>query len=82
MLNSLKKNKQNHFPLVFSMQYFLVVLSLLLIEFTFCSMVTIWPQCVGLHMDESLMVKVLQSSYGVPGKEQVLNIILIHLFQH
>lgn len=34
-------------------------------------MVTVWPQCVGLNLDESLMVKVLQSSYGVPGKEQV-----------
>lgn len=64
---------QNFILSFFLVQYFLVVLSLLLIEFTFCSMVTVWPQCVGLNLDESLMVKVLQSSYGVPGKEQVRN---------
>lgn len=55
----------------FSLQYFLVVLSLLLVEFAFCSMATVWPQCIGLSLDESVLVKLLQSSYGVPGKEQV-----------
>lgn len=30
-----------------------------------------WPQCLGLTLDETLMVKVLQGSYGVPGKEQL-----------
>ncbi|XP_031621006.1 uncharacterized protein LOC116339326, partial [Contarinia nasturtii] len=43
--------------------YFLVVL--LLFESTFCSMVTVWPKCVGLQLNESLMVKILQNSYGV-----------------
>lgn len=60
-------------PFYSRFQYFLVVLSLLLVEFTFCSMATVWPQCIGLNLDESVMVKVLQSSYGVPGKEQVIS---------
>lgn len=30
-----------------------------------------WPQCLGLNLDETLMVKALQGSYGVPGKEQL-----------
>lgn len=38
-------------------------------------MITIYPQCLGLSLDESLMVKVLQASYGVPGKEQVNKMI-------
>lgn len=52
-------------------QYFLVVLILLLLEFSCCLLVTMWPQCLGLTLDETLMVKVLQGSYGVPGKEQL-----------
>lgn len=52
-------------------QYFLVVLMLLLIEFGVCLMITLWPQCLGLNLDETIMVKVLQGGYGVPGKEQV-----------
>lgn len=50
------------------------MLFLLLIEFSICLMITIWPQCLGLNLDETLMVKVLQANYGVPGKEQVKNI--------
>lgn len=30
-----------------------------------------WPQCLGLTLEETIMVKVLQGSYGVPGKEQL-----------
>lgn len=30
-----------------------------------------WPQCLGLNLDETIMVKALQGSYGIPGKEQV-----------
>lgn len=52
-------------------QYFLVVMLLLLIEFSVCLMITLWPQCLGLNLDASIMVKVLQAGYGVPGKEQV-----------
>lgn len=44
---------------------------LLLIEFSVCLMITLWPQCLGLNLDASVMVKVLQAGYGVPGKEQV-----------
>lgn len=51
-------------------QYFLVVLLLLLLESSFGAIVAVWPQCLGLNLDESL-VKVLQSNYGMPGKEQV-----------
>lgn len=52
-------------------QYFLAVLLLLLFESSFCSIVAVWPQCLGLNLDESVMVKILQSNYGIPGKEQV-----------
>lgn len=51
------------------------MLSLLLMETTLCSMVTVWSKCVGVNFDEHLMVKVLQSSYGVPGREQVTDSI-------
>ncbi|XP_055694107.1 tetraspanin-11 [Lutzomyia longipalpis] len=50
--------------------YFLVVLVLLLIEFGICLLITLWPQCMGLDLDETEMVRALQGSYGVPGKEQ------------
>lgn len=53
------------------LQYFLVVLSLLLVEFSVCLMITLWPHCVGLDLDETKMVKELQGNYGVPGNEQV-----------
>lgn len=56
-------------------QYFLVVLSLLLIEFAFCSLMFVWPQCLGLNLDEFVLVKLLQSSYGVPGKEHVNTLV-------
>lgn len=57
---------------VLAFQYFLVVLLLLLIEFSICLMITLWPQCLGLNLDASVMVRVLQAGYGVPGKEQVI----------
>ncbi|KAL9703454.1 hypothetical protein quinque_006972 [Culex quinquefasciatus] len=50
--------------------YFLIILSLLIGEFGVCLMITAWPQCLGLNLDETAMVKVLQGSYGVPGHEQ------------
>ncbi|XP_059622300.1 tetraspanin-11 [Phlebotomus argentipes] len=50
--------------------YFLVVLILLLLEFGMCLLITLWPQCMGLDLDETVMVRALQGSYGVPGKEQ------------
>lgn len=52
-------------------QYFLIVILLLLIEFSICLLITMWPQCLGIMLDESLLVKALQGSYGVPGKEQL-----------
>lgn len=51
--------------------YFLIVLILLIVEFGICLIITMWPQCLGLNLDETTMVKALQGSYGVPGKEQV-----------
>lgn len=53
------------------LQYFLIVLILLVVEFGMCLIITMWPQCLGLNLDETIMVKALQGSYGVPGKEQV-----------
>ncbi|GAB0090175.1 Tetraspanin [Sergentomyia squamirostris] len=50
--------------------YFMVVLILLLIEFGICLLITLWPQCMGLDLDETEMVRALQGSYGVPGREQ------------
>lgn len=49
---------------------------LLLIEFGICLLITLWPQCMGLDLDETEMVRALQGSYGVPGKEQVREISL------
>ncbi|XP_035789020.1 CD151 antigen-like [Anopheles albimanus] len=50
--------------------YFLIILSLLIAEFGVCLMITAWPQCLGLNLNETAMVKALQGSYGVPGHEQ------------
>ncbi|XP_055532357.1 CD151 antigen isoform X2 [Wyeomyia smithii] len=50
--------------------YFLIILCLLVAEFGVCLMITAWPQCLGLNLDETAMVKALQGSYGVPGYEQ------------
>ncbi|KAG4066566.1 hypothetical protein HA402_007202 [Bradysia odoriphaga] len=51
--------------------YFLIVLILLIAEFGICLTITMWPQCLGLNLDETVMVKALQGTYGVPGKEQL-----------
>ncbi|XP_041781616.1 CD151 antigen-like isoform X1 [Anopheles merus] len=50
--------------------YFLIILSLLVAEFGVCLMITAWPQCLGLNLNETAMVKTLQANYGVPGNEQ------------
>ncbi|XP_058458271.1 CD151 antigen-like isoform X3 [Malaya genurostris] len=50
--------------------YFLIILCLLIAEFGVCLMITAWPQCLGLNLDETAMVKALQGSYGVPDHEQ------------
>ncbi|XP_055625082.1 CD151 antigen [Toxorhynchites rutilus septentrionalis] len=50
--------------------YFLIIMTLLIAEFGVCLMITAWPQCLGLNLDETAMVKALQGSYGVPGHEQ------------
>ena len=41
-----------------------------MLEFAICLTITLWPQCLGLNLDQTVMVKTLQSSYGVPGREQ------------
>lgn len=50
--------------------YFVMVLMLLVVKFGVCIVVTIWPQCLGLNLNATEMVKILQGSYGVPGSEQ------------
>lgn len=50
--------------------YFVMVLLLLLFKFSVCVVITIWPQCLGLNLNATEMVKILQGSYGVPGYEQ------------
>lgn len=49
----------------------MLVLSLLLLEFAICLLITLWPQCLGLNLDEAVMERALQGSYGVPGREQL-----------
>ena len=41
-----------------------------MIKFGICVLITLWPQCLGLKLNATQMVKVLQGSYGVPGFEQ------------
>lgn len=50
--------------------YFIMVLLLLMIKFAMCVVITIWPQLLGLNLNATEMVKILQGSYGVPGFEQ------------
>ncbi|ALC41121.1 Tsp68C [Drosophila busckii] len=53
--------------------YFLCVVVLLLAESVICLAITLWPHCLGISLDEELMVKALQRNYGVPGQEQFTN---------
>lgn len=50
--------------------YFVMVLFLLMVKFSVCIVITIWPQCLGLNLNATEMVKILQAKYGVPGYEQ------------
>jgi Tetraspanin family len=50
--------------------YFAFVLLLLLIKFALCIVITVYPQSLGLNLNVTEMVKILQGSYGVPGHEQ------------
>lgn len=56
--------------LYFIFQYFLIVITLLLFEFAICLMISLWPQCLGLTLNVTAMVKTLQGYYGIPGEEQ------------
>lgn len=49
--------------------YFVLVLFLLLIKFAVCIVITLWPQFLGLNLNATEMVKIMQGSYGVPGSE-------------
>ncbi|XP_041447750.1 uncharacterized protein LOC111074462 [Drosophila obscura] len=53
--------------------YFLSVVALLLTESVICLAITLWPHCLGISLDESQMIKSLQTFYGVPGQEQYTN---------
>jgi Tetraspanin family len=48
----------------------MLILALLVLEFAICLMITVWPQCLGLNLDETLLVKALQGQYGISGQEQ------------
>ncbi|XP_063695594.1 tetraspanin-11 [Culicoides brevitarsis] len=50
--------------------YFLIVIILLFFEFAICLIITMWPQCLGLTLNTTAMVKTLQGYYGIPGEEQ------------
>lgn len=50
--------------------YFIMVLVLLMIKFSLCFAIILYPQCLGLNLNVTEMVKALQGSYGVPGLEQ------------
>lgn len=50
--------------------YFITVVILLLAESAACLAIILWPQCLGLNLDEMKLVKALQNNYGVPGREQ------------
>lgn len=50
--------------------YFIMVLFLLVVKFSVCIIITIWPQSLGLNFNGTEMVRTLQGSYGVPGFEQ------------
>lgn len=61
-------DKYNSVP--FSIQYFLVVFILLIGEFVVSVSITIWPNCLGLNLDDNTLVATLTDQYGIPGHEQ------------
>ena len=43
---------------------------LLIGEFVISISITLWPNCLGLNLDEESMTSALTSQYGIPGNEQ------------
>lgn len=56
-------------------QYFLVVFTLLIAEFVLIISITVWPNCLGLNLEEDAMVRALTGQYGIPGHEQFTSAI-------
>lgn len=61
-------NVNNHCCLL--AMYFVMILLLLLVKFAVCIVITIWPKFLGLKLNATESVKVLQGKYGVPGFEK------------
>lgn len=53
--------------------YFIMVILLLISKFGVCAVIFLWPQYLGLNLNSTEMVKVLQEIYGVPGFESYTN---------
>lgn len=60
-----------NYPLLFV--YFLLIILLLVFQFCACAVIITWPQFLGLNVNATQMVRVLQGNYGVPNHEQVKN---------
>jgi hypothetical protein len=50
--------------------YFLLIIMLLLLQFIGCAAIITWPQFLGLNVNATQMVRILQGNYGVPNHEQ------------
>lgn len=50
--------------------YFIMIMFLVLLKFFFCIVITVWPQFLGMKLNATEMVKILQGKYGVPGFEK------------
>lgn len=52
------------------LQYFLIIMVILVGECAMYAISWAWPHCLGLDLDVDELTKTLQRSYGVPGQEQ------------
>lgn len=45
-----------------------MVTAILLGQGLICLVLSLWPSCLGLELDATLMVRALQRNYGMPGQ--------------
>lgn len=52
------------------MQYFIIVLAVLIGESAIYTIAWAWPSCMGIGLETEELVRALQSRYGSAGQEQ------------
>lgn len=54
----------------YAFQYLLIIILLLFGECTVCIIAVFWPHILGIDVRPARLIRALQRSYAVPGREQ------------